>query len=184
MTEYYSSGAPKTGMMRIYLKDDFTESVALDDEKVFTGYDLVLTSAMYPSSTLAYAVGYDQTDMTTYVLKYDWNTNTPILWPMKGLSENPNSTPYTGGGHINSIIYATNSNSDDYPVKGYIVGGAKTLWSYSDCVAPQFGFNQPQYENVFTSPNSNAKVGFITRIEVETTSCNRELITSITSISG
>ena len=98
---------------------------------------------MYPSKTLAYAVGYDKTDSMTYVVEYDWNSanKAPILWPIKGLSEDPNAASFVGNPHLNSIIYAENSGApDDFPVKGYIVGGTRSLWSYSDCVAPDFGW--------------------------------------------
>ena len=60
---------------------------------------------------------------------------------MKGLSESPNSAPFVGSYHINSLIYDVNdANPNDFPVKGYVVGAARSIWSYSDCVAPDFGF--------------------------------------------
>ena len=57
MTEYYNQSVPKAGMMRIKLSSDYTESVKQDEEKVFTGYDLLISSVFYPSSTMAYTVG-------------------------------------------------------------------------------------------------------------------------------
>ena len=67
ITEYFSS-APKAGFMRINLNASYQESQSQDEEKVFTGYDLVFTSALFPSSELAFAMAVDQTDMMTYLV--------------------------------------------------------------------------------------------------------------------
>ena len=147
MTEYFNQSVPKTGMMRIKLKSDYTESVNQDEEKVFTGYDLSISSVFYPSSTLAYTVGYDKTDQMTYLIQYDWDTN-PVLWPIREFSDDPNITPPVfSNPHKNSIIYAekTSNNPNDFPVKGFIVGGTSSIWSFSDCRAPDFGFDKPSY---------------------------------------
>ena len=70
MAEYYGLGAPKTGFMRIKLGADYRESVRQDEERVFSeaGYNFVLTSAYYTSSTMAYAVGYDKDSGTNFVI--------------------------------------------------------------------------------------------------------------------
>ena len=103
---------------------------------------------------------------------------------MKGISENPNDSSVGGTHHYASIIYAENSDPDDFPVKGFIVGGLKTIWSYSDCVAPDYGYTEPFYEQMFSSPNANERVGYVTRIEAEATSCNRKEVTAVTSITS
>ena len=69
MTEYYDASVPKTGFMRIKLKSNYKESVRQDEEKVFgDNYEFFLTYAYYPSSTMAYAVGINYVDGTTYVI--------------------------------------------------------------------------------------------------------------------
>ena len=59
---------------------------------------------------------------------------------MKGWSVDPNAVPAAGASHIDSIIYATNSEADNFPVRGFMVGGTIGIWAYSDCLAPDFGF--------------------------------------------
>ena len=147
MTEYYYD-SEKVGMMRVMLDDDFDDAKGGAEERIFTGYNFDLTSAYYTSSSTAYAVGYDRNNYMTYVILFDYNGSS-ALWPIKGLSsENPNSSPFAGRlyPHLNSLIYAVNTNGDDFPVKGYIVGSTKSIWSYSDCVDPNFiNFSQPNY---------------------------------------
>ena len=62
LTEYYDGSAGKAGLMRSYLGADYNESVAQDEERVFTGYDLVVTEAFYPSATQFYALAVNQVD--------------------------------------------------------------------------------------------------------------------------
>lgn len=161
--------------MRIKLDSAYQSATGQDEEITFSGYNLEITSAFYPSSTLAYAVAIDMNDSMTYILSYDWNSanKAPTLYPMKGLTQDPNLASPIGIPHVNSIIFAENSDSSDFPVKGYIVGGTKSLWSYSSCVAPDFGFLTPSYSQIFTSPNANAKVGYIQKIHADSDSCSK-----------
>ena len=102
---------------------------------------------------------------------------------MRGLSENPNDAFFfLGNPHYNSIIYATNSDPNDFPVKGYIVGGAQSIWGFSDCVALDFDYTRSWYHRMFLSPNANESVGFISRIENEASSCNREEVNPVTDV--
>ena len=70
------------------------------------------------------------------------------------------------------MIYATNSDSDNLPVRGYIVGGTKHLWAYNDCSAPEFEIDN--YDLMFESPGNNASIGFLSRIELDVKSCKNE----------
>ena len=62
-------------------------------------------------------------------------------------------------------------------MKGYLVGGTKTLWSHSSCEAPEFGYYKG-YEKLF---ESEFKVGLITKIELEGDSCMRERVVPFVS---
>ena len=107
---------------------------------------------------------------------------------MAGLSTDPNGTGQNQGELTvqNALIYAESLSSDPnvFPVKGYIVGGTNTIWSYSDCIAPDFGSTEPHYEKLFSSPGAGQKVGFISRIENEANSCDRKEVTAVTSVTG
>ena len=108
-----------------------------------------------------------------------------MLWPIKEFSDNPNTTtPVVTNPHLNSIIYAENTSSDpnDFPVKGYIVGGTTSIWSYSDCRASDFGWAEPSYIQMFSSPNSVERVGYVTRIENLADSCERKQVGAVTNV--
>jgi len=53
------------------------------------------------------------------------------------------------------------------------------LWGYSECVAPDFGINTESYEQLYTSPRSNANLGFLSRIEMDAKSCKNEDVIAI-----
>ena len=61
MTEYYNN-QNKAGFMRIFLKADYSQAKGNENEIVFTGYNLVFTSAYYPSNDMAYAMAFDNND--------------------------------------------------------------------------------------------------------------------------
>ena len=98
-----------------------------------------------PSQELVYAMAFDQADMLTYLVQFDWNSG-PTLWPMHGYSEDPTAIPFMGNAHLDSIIYQVDSSaSDNFPVKGYLVGKTKSIWTFNACNAPDFGLT-PAYE--------------------------------------
>ena len=121
----------------------------------------------------------DINDDKSWLVNYDWNSDskTVQLWQIKGFSSNPNADQWTA--HSDSIIYATNSDSDNFPVRGYIVGRTTSLWGYSECVAPDFGINTGSYEQLYTSPRSNANLGLLSRIEMDAKSCKNEDVIAI-----
>ena len=74
----------------------------------------------------------DQNDNNkNYLVQIMWTTSSVTLYELKGLSEDPNASSYVGNPHLASIIYTQNSDADNFPVKGYIVGGSKSIWSYN-----------------------------------------------------
>ena len=108
----------------------------------------------------------------------------PTLYALKGFSENPNADINVGVGLSTAIIYAESSESDNFPVKGYMAGGTKSIWSVNSCSAPDFGKDGSTYEQIFISPESNAFVGIVARIELDITSCNKEQISTISNLVG
>lgn len=128
----------------------------------------------------------DTSDSRNYLVQYEWAdpNKAPDLFPLRGFSEDPTTVSYTGNPHIASIIFAEQSANYDFPVKGYITGGAKSIWAYNDCLAPDFGVTTESYEKLFTSPNSNAKLGIISKVHLDVYSCNHEHLNPITSIVG
>ena len=135
---------------------------------------------------LLYAMASDQKDSNkdmNYLVQFQWSTDSVLLYEMRGLSESPNATSYSGNRHLASIIYAQNSDSNNFPVQGYIVGGTKSIWSYNSCLQPDFGLNQ-SYEELFTSPESNKRVGYIQKIELDAKSCNLESVTRVINVSA
>ena len=127
----------------------------------------------------------DHTNMLTYLVKFEWNSYGSTLWPMRGYSEDPNSSSYQGNQHLDSIIYfadsSVSSSDDNFPVNGYIVGKTASIWSYNSCTAQDFEIS-PSYERLFTSPEHNKQVGFISKIENDQTSCKREKIDPIKDV--
>ena len=103
---------------------------------------------------------------------------------MRGYSEDPNAGTFAGNEHLDSIIYygyISSLPSDNFPVQGYVVGKTKSIWAYNRCSAPDFGIS-PTYESLFTSPQSNKNVGFISKIELDQSSCKGEEVSAITSV--
>ena len=90
---------------------------------------------------------------------------------------------YQGNQHLDSIIYAENSDTYDFPVKGYMVGKARTIWTYNDCLAPDFGIVTESYQLLFTAPGTE-NLGIITRIELDAESCNNENFNVISNLLG
>ena len=110
-------------------------------------------------------------------MQFAWNINSVILYEMRGLSEDPNQTDsYTSNPHLASIIYAQNSRSNDnFPVRGYIVGGAASIWSYNACQTDEFDLTG--YDQLFTTPGENQRVGVLQKLELDKKSCNIEQVT-------
>ena len=184
LTEYYLTD--KSGFLRIKLGANYEQVVANEEELVFTGYELRFTSAYYPTTELAYAMAVDSVDNTNYLMQYNWNdaNKAPQLYPLRGLSDDPTAAVYAGNPHLDSIIYATNSDANDFPVKGYIVGTTNSVWTWNDCIAPDFNKPTAGYEQIVASPGSQAKLGFISRIELDVSSCNKEHVDEINTIVG
>ena len=138
--------------MRIYLDANYQESVTQDEEKIFTGYELVFTSAIFPTAELGFAMAVDQVDSTTYLVKFDWNSSGPTLWPMNSYRVDPSNSA-SASIHTDSLIYFANTASsppDNFPVKGYIVGATKSIWAYNPCAASPAS----TYEQLFASPEN------------------------------
>jgi hypothetical protein len=70
----------------------------------------------------------------------------------------------------------------DFPVKAYLVGKAKTIWTYKPCLAPEFGITSTSYEKLFTSTGAN--LGIITRLHLDVDSCNNEHFNQISNLVG
>ena len=136
LTEYYGSGAQQAGFMRVSLKADYSFSLTADKEKIFTGYRFTFTSAYYPDATHAYAMAIDGADQQHYLVSYDWtdSSNSPTLFPMKIFSDSPVPSGGTGYTGTDSIIYAVNPDSDNFPVKGYVVGKTMSIWAFNSCI--------------------------------------------------
>ena len=156
----------------------------MDEEIVFTGYTMRLTSAYYPNEGVAYAMAVDTADNMNYLIEYEWSdpNDAPDLYPLKGFSEDPTAGTYAGNPHLASIIYAVNTDTYDMPVKGYIVGSTRSIWAWNDCLAPDFGVTSESYQQLFTSPG--ALVGIVSKIDLDVTSCNHEHVNVNTSIVG
>lgn len=184
LTEYYvvfNKAVPKAGMMRVKLRPDYSESVDVAEEIVFSGFNLVFTSAYYPSPTTAYAMAFDLTNSMNYLLQYEWDdpNKAPRLWPMPGFGEDPNSQSFKS--FWGSVIYAENPNTgDDFPVKGFLVGSTRSIWGYNGCNAPDFGISF-SYDNLFSS---SALYGFVSKIELDDKSCKNEIVAPIVDIIG
>ena len=122
----------------------------------------------------------DQTDSQNYLVKIDWTALTRTLYPLKGLSEDPNAASYSGRAHYHAVIYAELSQSGNFPVRGYIVGGAKSIWSYNGvCSSVDFSVTGNTYNQLFTSPESNMLIGYVSRIDLDTSSCKIEEVNEI-----
>ena len=67
---------------------------------------------------------------------------------------------------------------------GYMVGSARSIWTYNDCLAPDFGVTAASYEQLFTSPASNALLGIISKIDLDVYSCNHENVDPILTLVG
>lgn len=128
----------------------------------------------------------DLADSKNYLIQYWWSdpNKAPDLYPLKGFSEDPTAASYVGNAHIASILFAENTDSYDFPAKGFIAGGAKSIWAWNDCLAPDFGVTTESYQQLFTSPASNAKLGIVSRVDLDVYSCNHEHVNVDTSIVG
>ena len=146
MTEYFSTD--RTGFMQIKLDSGYEEARDRDEEKIFDGYTMRITSAYYPDSTVAYAMAVDQADSSNYLIQYEWAdpNSAPDLYLLKGFSEDPTAGTYTGNAHRASVIYAVNTDAYDMPAKGYIAGSARSIWAWNDCLAPDFGITVESYQ--------------------------------------
>ena len=134
-----------------------------------------------------YGVAVDLADSKNYLVRYDWNDPNwaPELYPLKGLSEDPNAGSYSGLPHLDSIIYDTNSDAKDFKVKAWIVGGTKSVWAYDDCLAPDFGITVESYKQLVASPGPGVqKLGYLSKLELDKLSCNHEHYNEINRLTG
>ena len=143
-TEYYGEDAGRFGFMKIYLLSDYYESQIDDEEKIYITdyYETRFMSAYYPSADRMYAMVRGTGRRGNQLILFDWESGITI-WPMRGLSEEPNASmmDYLGNTSIRSIIYAEQEDYDpdrpkNFPVKGYLVGGTNSIWAHSICDAP------------------------------------------------
>ena len=68
------------------------------------------------------------------------------MYSLKGLSEDPNASSYSGNPQYMGLIYAELSQSGNFPVQGYIVGGTKSVWTYNGaCTSADFGVSSNTY---------------------------------------
>ena len=76
---------------------------------------------------------------------------------------------------MDAFIYASNSESGNYPAKGFIVGKTKKISAYNNfCVESDFSL-----DNVYYKCFEKSKYyGFVERIELDKTSCKRESVVS------
>ena len=83
---------------------------------MFTDYRFEFTSVFYDDPDILWGVAFNSKDNINYLVRYWWNdpNNAPELYPLKGLSNDPNFVPYVGQRHSDSIIYAKNSDSKDF----------------------------------------------------------------------
>lgn len=158
-----------------------------------TEYDFDFTSAYYESTTEAFFAAVNTIDSQSYIIHYyfDDPNIAPSLYPLKGFSEDPSvATGYVGNPHTDSIIYAAqkDSNGDvvttDFPVKGYLVGSASTIWTYNKCQAPDFGRIDPTYDQLFNAPGAGLAMGIISKIERDVYSCNSNLVSFYNAANG
>ena len=135
---------------------------------------------------VAYAVAVDQADGQNYLMHYDWTdpNSFPDLYPIKGWSEDPSAGTYVGNSIFDAVIYAVNpgTNDDDFPVYGFMVGQAKTVWTYNDCLAPDFGRTVETYDKLVDSPGSGDFLGIVNRIELNVDSCMHEFVNNLAAI--
>lgn len=151
-----------------------------------TTKQLVITTAYFPNIDDCYAMAVDQVDNQNYLIYFSWNDPNlaPDFWSIKGWSENPEAAAYAGNAHLAALIYGVNSDTNDFPVYGYMVGGVSSVWTYDDCLAPDFGISVESYLQLVTSPGSGAKLGIIDRIELDVTSCNKDQVVLINNYNG
>ena len=83
---------------------------------MFTGYRFEFTSVFYEETDILWGVAFNSNDKINYLVRYSWNdpNHAPELYPLKGLSNDPNVVPYVGQRHSDSIIYEKNSDSKDF----------------------------------------------------------------------
>ena len=62
------------------------------------------------------------------------------------------------------------------------MGSARKLWAHSDCVAPAFGYPGDTYVQLFESPEANAFLGVVSRIELNNDSCDRDKVAPLNVI--
>ena len=71
---------------------------------------------------------------------------------------------------MDSLLFSLNTGTLDFPVRGYLVGSANKIWSWDNCLAPDFGITTESYQNVITTPGAG-KLGYISRLDLEVDSC-------------
>ena len=123
-------------------------------------------------------MAFDSNSKSNYLIKFDWTTKKADIYPIKGFDSDPNNQLGTSFG--DALIYAEDSTGD-YPVKGYIVGGTKAIWTYNDkCDEPDFGVTINQYQQL-VSPASYT-YGFVDRLELNETSCRNEDVKAVIKV--
>ena len=120
----------------------------------------------------------DSSSLSNYLIKFDWTAEKADIYSIKGFDPDPNNQLGTSFG--DALIYAEDSTGD-YPVKGYIVGGTKAIWTYNDkCDEPDFGVTINQYQQLV--PSASYTYGFVDRLELNETSCRNENITAVKKV--
>lgn len=109
----------------------------------------------------------DTSSSVNYLIKFDWTNSKGELWRINGFDATPNDASTFGTGHLDALIYAEDlvaASNGNFPVKGYIVGGTKAIWTYNDlCNEPDFGVT-PSYASLFSS---SFNYGYVDRIELD-----------------
>ena len=81
---------------------------------------------------------------------------------------------------MDAFIYASNSESDNYPAKGFIVGKTMKISAHNNyCVDSDFSLEDaPIEKKYYKCFEKSTYYGFVERIELDKTSCKRELVVS------
>ena len=89
------------------------------------------TDAFYPEPGIAYAMAVRIDSLEgNYLIKFDWSAQKANLYTMKGFDTNPGSA---GVNHRDSVIFTEDlTATDNFPIKGFFVGGTRQIWSYND----------------------------------------------------
>ena len=133
-----------------------------------------IREAYYESKDLAFFItSYLGGAHLSYLVKFDLTLRKASFQTIRGLDEEPNN-PLTKKGFTiqDAFIIQSNSQTGNLFAKGFIVGRTKNVSSYNYCDEPDFGFAS-QYDSYLSKA---FHYGFVERIELDPTSCKRELV--------